>query len=424
MPKIARLSKADPVLICSGNDESLSDQIGLSSPETASLSGTDSILLESTDEESLPLQIGPTSTETGPLAHGGTILLGSSNEGSFSNQISQTLPETATLLEPDPVPLPYRICPVDGKGLGMLATKKFSRGEQVFSEKPLIRTTRAANNRMAFEQYDMLGKLDQEKIQALANIQPEKAQPLGAIWTNAIALRGTEEEIGLFAMASRMNHSCRPNTNNVWDPKAEQMTVVAVRDIEAGEEITSNYIEGFARRDDRRRHLWHLLRFQCCCELCMLPLKLRNRSDHYIDEINGIRNKMKVAAKWQNNSGVLADLRKLLDLYQKEGITDWHVAAAYDKAHGIARDNGDGYRVHLFAQRAAEEFAWAEGYDSPNAERMRRNAENSAILIKEGEASGIPYEKPPADEGVELEKWLFRDPKRVLGDCWYSSWES
>jgi hypothetical protein len=416
------LSNLDPIPIVRGHSETSLDRVTAILPEITMLSGEDSHVLNSANEQFPPLPTHPDPAETTSLSSEHSVLLTPSSDEPFPGQSSSTLSEAVSVSGSGLItPVAYKICPVDGKGLGMFSTRRISRGEQVLSETPLIRTTRAANDTMASQQYDALGKPDQEKIQNLANVRPEKGQLLGAIWTNAIALRGSKEEIGLFAVASRMNHSCRPNTNNVWDPNTKQMTVIATRDIEEGEEITSTYIEGFARRDDRRRHLWSLLGFQCYCELCMLPPKLRNRSDQNIDEINAAWQRIKIAAKWENSVGVLAGLGKLLQLYRKECITDWHVAAVYDKAHGIARDNGDGYRVNLLAQRAAEEYALAEGYNSPNATMMRANVEKSAELIEQDEAKGIQSEKPPVNEGAELESWLFRNPKRVIGDCWYPS---
>ncbi|PMB66787.1 SET domain-containing protein 5 [Beauveria bassiana] len=47
----------------------------------------------------------------------------------------------------------------------------------------------------------------------------------------------------LFALLSRINHSCVPNTHWVFNTAIERLTVHAIRHIRAGEQITISYIQ-------------------------------------------------------------------------------------------------------------------------------------------------------------------------------------
>jgi hypothetical protein len=51
-----------------------------------------------------------------------------------------------------------------------------------------------------------------------------------------------QRRVGLFPLACRFNHSCRPNAHKTWDPDQQQYVIHAVRDISASEEITIQYV--------------------------------------------------------------------------------------------------------------------------------------------------------------------------------------
>ncbi len=76
-----------------------------------------------------------------------------------------------------------------------------------------------------------------------------------------------EEEtgIGLYALASLLNHSCVPSAHTYFIGDA--IAVRANRDIKKGEEITTAYIT-VPSYDERRFRLMRSWRFHCTCELC------------------------------------------------------------------------------------------------------------------------------------------------------------
>lgn len=310
---------------------------------------------------------------------------------------------------PSPPP-PFKIVPIDQKGLGMVATTSLTRGNVILIEAPIIRTVRSSSNSMAQSQFYKLSQEDKDKVLALANIHDPNIKPLrGIMWTNSIGLRGTDEGVGLFITASRINHSCRPNSNSSWDPETGLMTLIATRDISVGEEITSTYVKGFATHAHRRRHLRDLLRFICSCQLCTAPHLCV--SDYRITEINYIQEKRERELKWSSTILRLLDIKLLLTLYREEGIDGWEVAEAYALGYMVALRQSDVYKAWYFADKTAAEYAVVDGEWSVKARQWRETArETKRQAIEAGESEHLPD-----TQEMGVKKWLFRDKMVTAG---------
>ena len=86
---------------------------------------------------------------------------------------------------------------------------------------------------------------------------------------------------GVYTRAAMVNHSCRPNTRPIFRGKTDRtMSVIAIEDIEAGEEITTSYLEPFYTTMQRRALLKRGKHFDCCC---------KRYNYHKINEIQHIR---------------------------------------------------------------------------------------------------------------------------------------
>ena len=86
---------------------------------------------------------------------------------------------------------------------------------------------------------------------------------------------------GVYTRAAMVNHSCRPNTRPIFRGKSDRtMSVIAIEDIEAGEEITTSYLEPFYTTMQRRALLKRGKHFDCCCKRYYY---------HKINEIQHIR---------------------------------------------------------------------------------------------------------------------------------------
>lgn len=80
---------------------------------------------------------------------------------------------------------------------------------------------------------------------------------------------------GIFFKASRFNHSCIPNAYFAWNPELEggkgQLTIYAIQDIPAYDEILINYRKGdcYMRKDARQAELNNHYGFVCGCPACL-----------------------------------------------------------------------------------------------------------------------------------------------------------
>lgn len=90
---------------------------------------------------------------------------------------------------------------------------------------------------------------------------------------NAVGLGSDQKHgIGLFSLYSRINHSCCPNTHNQWDPDIEREVVRARRDIKAGEQLFTSYIDNGKPREQRIENLRSWGIFGCTCDACAYDL--------------------------------------------------------------------------------------------------------------------------------------------------------
>lgn len=71
---------------------------------------------------------------------------------------------------------------------------------------------------------------------------------------------------GLYIEASAFDHSCRPNATTVWN--GLKLEVRAIRRIETGSQITTNYVDIKKSRSLRQQELLHHYYFTCACDRC------------------------------------------------------------------------------------------------------------------------------------------------------------
>ena len=111
--------------------------------------------------------------------------------------------------------------------------------------------------------YKKQGVLKGKKLQ---DVSKATAKRFAIFQTNSTVMDTTTR--GLFAINTRMNHSCSPNTVSHYKPGLGCLTVHASHDIKDGEQLFTTYIDGAccnrAQRHDQLRH-WG---FHCECHAC------------------------------------------------------------------------------------------------------------------------------------------------------------
>ncbi len=100
----------------------------------------------------------------------------------------------------------------------------------------------------------------------------------------------TGSRVGIFLEARRINYACDNNAQKNWNEKLRRHTVHAMRDIEAGEEITICYLGATTNRKARQDALKAKFDFICSCRLCSLPPQESLESDKRLDAIYRLDN--------------------------------------------------------------------------------------------------------------------------------------
>ncbi|KAL8356723.1 hypothetical protein RB601_001843 [Gaeumannomyces tritici] len=317
----------------------------------------------------------------------------------------------------------YALQEVPGKGLGLVATTKIAKGTRILSEAPLFRVPQSTISKK--QVCDSLSKkvaaLSDDKRQAFFSLrnsfEDEATRELGITRTNALPIGSNAATGGIFLEASRINHACLQNAQNTWNEGLQQLTIHAIRDINQGEEITIMYIEDRANRAARQRTLQRDFRFTCSCQLCLLPPSLRASSDARLDEIQrldkSIGDGIQITA---SPLQALHNVRKLLKLFEEEGLQDASVSRAYYDAFQIAVVHGDRARARVFGERAAATRAIVEGDDSPTVRRMKDQARDPTRHPTYGHSSRWQTSTddiPSSLSAEDFETWLWREEKEI-----------
>ena len=194
---------------------------------------------------------------------------------------------------------------LEGRGRGLVVTGPIAAGEQVLREpQPACRAPLAQHLRELQEETALLVSMGyvefwphavKDRRVADACRAAVEAAPVaqrsafleledafasadgeaGRFLTNNVQLPGSGD-CAVYALYSRINHSCDPNVR--VDLAADGgLSVVALRELQVGEEVLDNYLaDGAVRlegadaavRLEMRRHLAERWRFECACARC------------------------------------------------------------------------------------------------------------------------------------------------------------
>jgi hypothetical protein len=180
----------------------------------------------------------------------------------------------------------YEIKPASGKGLGMFAIKKIKQGTEIIREEAIFKGSRSW-----FSKHAMFNLVSDEKksrfvaLHSQCNCGKEKCEETDfqKIWDansfEIILVPPLPLPIDyagpfVYLLASRINHDCAPNTTRGFTEKC-QIVFKANKDIQVGEEITTDYV-GQALRSVAARRQWLLKKYQftCICQACTKNIQL------------------------------------------------------------------------------------------------------------------------------------------------------
>jgi hypothetical protein len=247
------------------------------------------------------------------------------------------------------------------------------------------------------------------------NFVGEKSPLSNIVRSNGYPLGPGSDIGGVFALISRINHSCKPNAKHSWNATLGKQTVYAIRPIVAGQEFSLSYLQGgtFA---ERQHELRSAFRFTCSCELCSLPASERAESDARIERARSLTDAM---GDWKacrsNPKRVLADGRELLRVYREEDIVpgDDRLANVYWDLFQVSGMHGDAARARAFAEEYAALKRVGEGPLSAavkEGEECARDPKKGNAVFEETKnwASNVD-DVPKRLWREEFERWMFRE---------------
>ncbi|KAI1381784.1 hypothetical protein F4677DRAFT_3952 [Hypoxylon crocopeplum] len=312
----------------------------------------------------------------------------------------------------------YTVTPIPGKGSGFLATRDIPKGTRILLEAPAFKIpgsvgAAATAERIVLREVRNLSQDQQRAFLSLHNAKgPEGHSPfLGTAMTNVLPL-GDDGDAGLFLEASRLNHSCRPNAQHVWNAALGCLTVHALRDVAAGCEITISYISGVSMGyGARQRHLMDEFSFQCDCELCSRPPPAHARSDSQLALMEFVSECIDAdSEEIADPAETLGWIRRLIELSGQEGIESLQVSSAWSMAFQIAVMVGDKARAKAFGERAYAVRKLLSGDDNPTTVSFKRLAERPVEHSLYGTRMMCyddNWEPPRNMGGEEFENWLW-----------------
>ncbi|OAA38951.1 TPR domain protein [Beauveria brongniartii RCEF 3172] len=150
---------------------------------------------------------------------------------------------------------------------------------------------------------------------------------------------GNVSDKGLFALFSRINHSCVPNAYWAFNAAIERLTVHAIRHIRVGEQITISYIKDPIAPKQVRTFMLAPWKFSCSCAACTDPAM-----EARIGRIQELKRLLALYdAKYKSMDKALAEFSvsmppkmealpaamELVALLEKQGIAGMELASAY-----------------------------------------------------------------------------------------------
>ncbi|KAI2615974.1 hypothetical protein GGR54DRAFT_610661 [Hypoxylon sp. NC1633] len=225
---------------------------------------------------------------------------------------------------------------------------------------------RAQGYRLLHKATDQLS--DPDRVLQLARSSAFSADIIeDVLRTNAFSYALADEpHMALYPDVSRVNHACRPNAFIRFTPMSLAVSIVALKDIEAGEEISITYVPMGKTREERQAALqkWG---FNCTCALCTASKAEIAASDYRREKIKAMRQEVLEAVEAWDGTKAVRLTHEVLELMRAEDLAPLY-ASQYEimaRLYWKARDTKTGTR---YAQMSIDTLV-DQGYleSSPEA---------------------------------------------------------
>lgn len=135
---------------------------------------------------------------------------------------------------------------------------------------------------------------------------------------------------GVFALTSRINHSCIPNLQIHYVPSTEKLVARAVRHINKGEELTISYLSKACRTRKQRKEILERRGFECKCRVCTgtqaIASEERRRRMFWLEFGLAVFDEPHEYSHYldtpETTQGAVRSAEELIQLLRAEGIAD------------------------------------------------------------------------------------------------------
>jgi len=222
------------------------------------------------------------------------------------------------------VETPAAIAPLDITSLGMSSSRMHSTLFHLLTPKALRSVTELSNPNATrgSAAYEDIMRANALIVHLKAN--DKKLQAHHALFLNTSRCNHRYVYM-IFSLHHFLTsyHSCSPNAAWSWNKDTFSLSLVAVRPISVGEEITISYVDASLSRRQRQERLAKLYHFHCQCEAC--TYKWTPSSDRNRAELHDFWNKTCSFEDWCMNRKLPDDEliqihERALDLRDQEGL--------------------------------------------------------------------------------------------------------
>jgi hypothetical protein len=202
----------------------------------------------------------------------------------------------------------------------------------------------------------------------MMKVRTAKCKSVNSIfYANSVS---TSPGAAIFLTASRVNHSCVPNASYHFNNDTNKLEVRVVRDVAAGEELFISYVDATYPTNDRQLTLRNSYGFRCACPACgdvfdSESFASKSRERRYIMDYLSTR-----VYEWEPHKE-LADVERLVEVFEEEGLNIQHKGAAYKRLALLYRK--DPKKAGLAAatmEKALDVYTICSGTDAPSTKAV------------------------------------------------------